>query len=94
MEAAWAASRARGTYLAAQYYRLRARRGPQRAIVAVAHSILVIVYHLLRDGTTYQDLGPTYFEERTRQATTRRAVRRLERLGYTVTLQEPAPVAA
>jgi transposase len=88
-EAAWAASHTR-TYLGAQFHRLAARRGKKRAIVAVAHSILVIAYHLLRDGTTYHDLGPNYFDERSKEATTRRAVRRLERLGYRVTLDPAA----
>jgi hypothetical protein len=58
--------------------------------VAVGHSILVIAYHLLRDGTTYDDLGPTYFDERERTAVEHRLVRRLEGLGYRVTLQPTA----
>jgi transposase len=86
LEAAWAASCSRNTYLAAQYRRLAARRGAKRAAVAVAHTILVIAYHVLRDGTVYQDLGGNYFDQRDREATTHRAVRRLERLGYRVTL--------
>jgi transposase len=90
MEAAWAAGRTKNTYLAAQFHRLKVRRGAKRAVVAVAHSILVIAYHLLKeDGTVYQDLGPNYFDERSKEATTRRTVKRLERLGYKVTL-EPA----
>jgi transposase len=87
VEAAWGAARTKGSYLAAQYRRLAARRGDKRAIMAVAHSILVIIYHLLRDGTSYQDLGANYFDERDRLATVRRAVRRIERLGYKVTLE-------
>ena len=66
------------TYLAAQYRRLAARRGAKRAVVAVAHTILTIIYHLLRDQTTYRELGGQYFDERDRQATERRLVRRLE----------------
>jgi transposase len=93
-EAAWAASRTRATYLRAQYYRLAARRGKKRAILAVAHSLLVIVFHVLRDGTVYQDLGPNYFDQRSKEATTRRAVKRLERLGYAVTLHDPSALAA
>jgi len=90
VEAGWAAGRTKHTYLAAQFHRLKARRGAKRAVVAVAHSILVIAYHLLQeDGTIYTDLGPTYFDERSKEATTRRTVKRLERLGYKVTL-EPA----
>jgi hypothetical protein len=87
VEAAWGAARTKGSYLSAQYHRLAARRGAKRAILAVAHSILVIIYHLLRDGTTYQDLGGNYFDERNRQATVRRAAHRIEALGYKVTLQ-------
>jgi transposase len=87
VEAAWAAVRTKGSYLAAQYHRLAARRGAKRAILAVAHSILVIIYHLLRDGTTYQDLGGNYFDQRDPQAVLRRSVRRLQGLGYKVTLE-------
>ena len=90
VEAARAASRTQGTYVAAQYRRLAARRGSKRAAVAVGHSILVSVYHLLRDGEPYHELGGTYFDARDRPTVTRRLVGRLERLGYTVTL---APAA-
>jgi transposase len=87
VEAAQAASKTKGTYLAAQYHRLAARRGHKRAILAVAHTILVTLYSLLRNGTTYRDLGENYFDERNQQATLRRSVHRIERLGYKVTLQ-------
>ncbi len=87
MEAAWAAVRTKGSYLAAQYHRLAARRGAKRAIVAVAHTMLVTIYHMLSGGTSYHDLGANYFEERDPKAVVRRSVQRLERLGYTVTLQ-------
>lgn len=90
VEAAHAARRKKDTYLAAQFRRLAARRGTKKAAVAVGHSILVIVYHLLRDGTAYQDLGPTYFDQRNQAALERRLVARLEALGHTVTL---APAA-
>jgi len=89
VEAARAAARTKGTYLAAQYQRLAARRGPKRAAVAVGHSILVIAYHLLRRPATYHDLGVHHFTDRDRAAVQRRAVRRLEQLGYHVIL-EPA----
>src|SRR5919199_534156 len=73
--------------LAAHYHRLVARRGQAKGTVAVAHTLLVIVYHLLADPeATYQDLGVRYFDERDRQATIRRSVARLEALGLTVTL--------
>jgi transposase len=87
VETAWAAARTRDTYLSAQYHRLAARRGAKRAIVALAHTILVILYHLLRTGKTYQDLGGNYFDERQRQHVLHRAVHRIERLGYKVSLE-------
>jgi transposase len=90
VEAAQAARRRKDTYLAAQFRRLAARRGTKKAAVAVGHSILVIVYHLLRDGTVYEDLGPAYLDRRDRAALERRLVARLEALGHTVTL---APAA-
>jgi transposase len=90
VEAAQAASRARNSYLAAQYRRLAARRGRKRAAVAVAHTILTIAYALLRHPGAYQDLGPHYFDERDRQAVERRCVRRLEALGFKVTLEPDA----
>jgi transposase len=92
-EAAWSASRTKTGYLRALFQRLAARRGHKRAVVAVGHALLVIVYHLLRNRTTYQDLGDTYFEERDRDAVKRRAVRQLQRAGFSVHL-EPLPVAS
>jgi transposase len=87
VQAAHAAARTKGTYLAAQYRRLAARRGRAKAAVAVAHSILRIAYHVLTQGTDYRDLGGNYFDERDRQGVERRLVHRLEGLGYTVSLQ-------
>ncbi len=92
VEAAWAAVRKKSTYLSAQYHRIASRRGKKRAIVAVAHSILVIIYHMLRDHQPYHDLGGNYFDERHRTQTTHRAVTRLERLGWKVTLELAQPV--
>jgi transposase len=86
-EAAQAAGRTKGTYLSAQYHWVAARRGKNRATMAVAHTILTTIYYMLRRGTRYQDLGPNYFDERDRQAAVRRTVHRLERLGYRVTLE-------
>jgi transposase len=94
VEAAQAAGRT-NTYLGAQFRRLAARRGRQKAAIAVGHSILVIVWHLLARGTVYQDLGTNYFDERDRQLVERRLVRRLEGLGYQVSLtREAAPATA
>ena len=91
IEAARAAGRSKKTYVGAQYRRIAARRGAKRAAVAVAHSILVIVYHILTKHELYHDLGVTYFDERDRQAVERRLVKRLQALGYDVSLR---PVAA
>ena len=90
VEAAHAAARARRTYLAAQYRRIAARRGSRRAAVAVAHTILTITYHLLSRQSDYEDLGANYFDDRDRTATIHRAVARIQRLGYEVTLTPAA----
>ena len=85
VQAAHAAARAKQTYLAAQYRRLTARRGGKKAAVAVGHSILVIVYHLLTDhDCPYLDLGATYFDQRDPGAVQRSLIHRLEALGYHV----------
>ena len=90
VEAAQAASRSKDTYLSAQYARLRARRGSQRAAVAVAHSILVIAWHLLSTAEPYNDLGGDYFDRRRNSpARQRRLVAQLQAMGHKVTL-EPA----
>jgi transposase len=87
VQAAHAAAKTKDTYLSAQYHRLAARRGKKRAAVAVAHTILTIMYHILRTGRTYYELGGNFFDERDRERITRRQVTRLERLGYRVTLE-------
>jgi transposase len=94
VEAAHAAAHSKSTYLAAQFRRLAARRGAKKAAVAVGHTILVLSYHLLQRGTTYADLGGTYFDEREREATQRRLVRRLSGLGYQVTLTPRLPASS
>jgi transposase len=89
VEAAHGASHSKDTYLQAQYRRIATRRGQKRAWMAVGHSILVSAYHLLKDPSkTYQDLGGNYFDERDKTGVERRLVRRLEQLGYEVSLQE------
>jgi transposase len=90
VQAAHAAARTKGTYLTAQYRRLAARRGRAKAAIAVAHSILIIAYHVLMDDTVYCDRRGNDFDERDRQAVDRRLVHRLEGLGYTVSLQPAA----
>ena len=90
--AAWAATHTR-TYLGAQYHRLARRRGKKKAIVAVAHSLLVIAYHILKEGTVYRELGHDYFDKRDTVRLQRRLITRLESLGLRVTV-EPLPQAA
>lgn len=85
-QAAWAASRCKQGYLRAFFYRVKARRGWGKAIVAVAHKILVIAYNMLRTGLPYQDLGSDYFDKLHPERTTHRLVQRLERLGHNVAL--------
>jgi transposase len=92
IEAASAASRSKGTYLGAYYPRLRKRMGHKKAIVALAHRILVIIYHLLKEQQTYRELGPGRADEQALDSSKRWAIRRLEQLGYHVTLQ-PADAA-
>jgi transposase len=91
IEIAHVAAKTRGTYLAAQYRRIAARRGKKRALVAVAHTVLVIIYHILTRREPYRDLGEAYFDHLERQHVERRLVRRLERLGYSVTLAPATP---
>jgi len=87
VEVAQAAGHTRDTYLSARYHRLASRRGNKRAVIALAHTTLVIVYSLLRYGRRYQDMGSNYFDERDRHNTLRRSIHRIERLGYQVVLQ-------
>lgn len=88
VQAANAAAHTKNTYLAAQYHRLAGRRGKKRAVVAVAHSILTIAYYMIKRQEPYRELGGDYFDRRQSQTATRRMVRRLEQLGYQVSLQE------
>jgi transposase len=93
VEAAWATAHTK-SYFGSQFHRLRARRGDKRAAVAVAHSILIVVYHLLANPEeVYAELGADYFVKRNAEQEQRRAVRKLETLGFAVTLA-PAQAAA
>ena len=85
-EVAWIISRMKDNYLAAQYHRIARRRGREKAIVAISHSLLVIIYHILREKKPYTDLGADYFDKLDTARIERHHVRRLEQLGYTVTL--------
>jgi transposase len=92
VQAAWAASHTKGTYLSAQYRRLSKRRGRKRALVAVGHTLLVIMYHVLKRETSYAELGPDFLDRLDPDRLTRQLVKRLEGLGHKVTL-EPSQAA-
>jgi len=86
-QCAWAATRKRGSYFGVLYRRIRGRRGHQKAIMAVAHQMLTVIYHMLRDGTSYREPGEASYDEKRKPEITRRLVKRLQRLGYQVTLE-------
>ena len=87
VSAAWAAVRRKGTYLQAQFLRIKARRGGKKAIIAVAASMLGAAFYMLRDGTEYRDLGPDYFVRRDKSKTIGRLVKRLNDLGCQIELK-------
>ena len=93
VQCAWAAKRKKDSYYRAQFFRLQSRRGPQKAICAVAASILTAIYHILRDGTEHQDLGADHFNHRSAEGQTRRLVAQLAKLGFDVQLQPTAEAA-
>jgi transposase len=88
VQAAWAASHQKGTYLAAQYKRLVRRMGKKKALIAVGHSILIMVYYVLQNRTSYQELGGDYFDRRNVDRQRKRLIRQLESLGVKVTVEE------
>lgn len=90
VQAAWAAVRTKGSYLQAQFLRLKSRRGPKKAIIAVAASMLTAVYYMLTRAVPYHDLGAAHFERRDHAKLAQRLVRRLRDLGFTVALQPAA----
>lgn len=92
-EAAWAATHCHGTYLQSQYQRLARRRGKNRALVAVAHSLVVSIYFMIKDGAPYRDLGEHFLPERDARARERRAIKTLTELGHEVILRPLQPVA-
>jgi len=91
VQCAWAAVKKKNSYLQAQFYRIRARRGPKKAIMAVAATILTTIYHMLKDGTMYKDLGHDHFDRRSKDQQKNRLVKRLADLGYAVEIK---PLAA
>ena len=90
-EAAWAASHVKNSYLTAQFRRLAAKRGKKRALVALGHTLLVIIYHVLKSNVEYRDLGPDYFDKLEPERLRRYLVKRLQSLGYDVTLSPKNP---
>lgn len=92
-EAAHAAAHTKNTYLSAHYHRLAGRRGKKKAMIAVGHSMLVIIYHVLHDQKAYQELGGNSFDEQDRLNIEKRLVRRLQKLGYEVSLKSTSPAA-
>jgi transposase len=90
VQAAWGAVRAKDSYFHAQFLRLKSRRGPKKAIVAVAASMVTALYYMLRDGVEFQDLGPQYFAQHDKEQITKRLLRRLRDLGVEVEVKQQA----
>jgi hypothetical protein len=88
--AAWAAVHTKSSYLRSQFLRIRSRRGPKKAILAVAASMITAAYHMLRDGVAYKDLGPDHFDRLNKPKAITRLVRRLKDLGCEVELKHVA----
>jgi transposase len=93
VQCAWAATRKKDSYYKAQFNRLRSKRGPKKAICAVAASMLTAIYHMLKNGTEHQDLGANHFDHRSTELKTKRLVAQLAKLGYDVRLQPVAEAA-
>jgi len=92
-ESAWGASRAKGTYLQARYHRLASRRGKKRATLALAHTLLIMAYHIVKEQRTYNELGADYFDRLNEHYLIKRLTSRIETLGYHVTLEKQPLVA-
>jgi transposase len=93
VQCAWAVVEKKDSYLQAQFYRIKARRGPKKAIMAVVASILTAIYHMLKDGTMYKDLGRNHFDRRSSDQQKNRLVKRLADLGYAVEIKPLAATA-
>jgi transposase len=93
VQCAWAGGRKKTGYLQAQFQRIRHRRGPKKAIWAVAASILTAAYHMLRDGIFYHDLGPDHFHRASPKAQAQRLVSQIAKLGFVCTITEADPEA-
>lgn len=92
VEAAVGASRKKGSYLKDKYRKLKSRRGPKRAAMAIAHKILVAAFHMLATGASYRDLGDTFLDRMDATRTLNNLKRRIERLGYSVRLEQIPPL--
>ena len=90
VQSAWAAGRSKGTYYQAQFFRLKARRGPKKAAIAVAASLLTAAYHMLKDGTFHHDLGPNFLVKRDKARIAARLANRIKDLGYDVSFTAAA----
>ena len=90
IQAAWAASRTKNCYFNSLYHRLAGRRGKKRAVVAVAHSLLVVIYHTLKNGVLYEELGADFFDRTNEERVIKKSIERLNKLGYKVTLEKAA----
>jgi transposase len=93
-QSAWAAAHTKDTHLAALFRRVRSRRGEQKAIMAVAHQLLTIIFHVIQDGSVYRELGASHYDQQNKRKVARRLTERLERLGYKVTLESIEPEAS
>jgi len=93
-QSAWAATRKKDSHLAALFRRVRSRRGEQKAIMAVAHQLLTIMFHIIGDQSVYQELGAAHYDVRNKDKVTRKLIQRLTRMGYCVTVTPIAPSGA
>ncbi|WP_335324177.1 IS110 family transposase [Heliomicrobium modesticaldum] len=93
VEAGRAAARTKDTFLSAMYHRIAARRGKNRAALAVGHRILVIFYHIVTNREPYKELGANYHDQRRKQSVVNRTVKRLEAMGFKVTIEETSQAA-
>ena len=90
VQAAWAATRTKGTYLGAKYRRMASRMSKKKALIAVAHAILVSIYHMIKKKEPYKELGADYLENLNKERTINRLKKRIESLGYEVAVSLPA----
>lgn len=90
MQAAWAAARTKSTYLGSKYRKMASRISKKKALIAVAHTMLVSIYHMIKKKEPYRELGPDYLENLHKARTVKNLKKRLESLGYAVELNQSA----